>query len=414
MSDVCGTAVSRRRWMPVLFVVVVSLLGITGAGQPAAGEPRQGAERPREVVFVANAEGGTVSIIDARSLKVVDEIDVLPDGEDASADEDDPFHALLGQRLIETAGGDNFAQDLDLSPDGRTLYVSRGHRGDVAAFDIRTEEMLWKTTIAGLRADHMTISADGRFLYVSALTDDIVEVVDTERGEVVDSFPTGEWPHDNHVSADGQRLYNASIGNIVTPWDVRAARASASTPILGEPYQLTVVDADSLDQIETHTFERGIRPFVITHDETLMYAQLSEFHGVVEYDLEAGRILRTLDLPIDEGVTEDDYDFEAPHHGLAISPDGSLLCAAGRASDYAALISTDTLSPVAITDVGDAPSWATNDPQGRHCYLANNRDNTVSIISYASHREIARMPVGDGPKYLVAGRIPVDALPPKT
>ena len=30
----------------------------------------------------------------------------------------------------------NFAQDTDISPDGRTLYVSRGYLGDVAAFDI--------------------------------------------------------------------------------------------------------------------------------------------------------------------------------------------------------------------------------------------------------------------------------------
>ena len=33
-------------------------------------------------------------------------------------------------------GGDRFVDDATLSPDGRTLYVSRGHLDDVAAFDI--------------------------------------------------------------------------------------------------------------------------------------------------------------------------------------------------------------------------------------------------------------------------------------
>ena len=78
-----------------------------------------------------------------------------------------------------------------------------------------------------------------------------------------------------------------------------------------------------------------------------MYAQLSEFHGVVAFDLEDGRIVRRRELPIDDGVTEDDYDFEAPHHGLAITPDERTLCAAGRASDYVALLRTRRLRPIA-------------------------------------------------------------------
>lgn len=91
----------------------------------------------RDVVFVANAEGGTVSIIDADSVEVLRTINVVPDGKQAGAGEDDPVQAAVGQRLAEAAGGDNFAQDQDVSPDGRTLYVSRGHRGDVAAFETR-------------------------------------------------------------------------------------------------------------------------------------------------------------------------------------------------------------------------------------------------------------------------------------
>ena len=132
----------------------------------------------REVMLVANAEGGTVSIVDARRLRVLREIDILPDGEEPGLT-DNPTQALLGQQVVEAAGGKNYAQDQDVSPDGRTLYVSRGHRGDVAAFDIRSGKLIWKVAIPGVRSDHMTISDDGRFLYVSALTEDEVEVIDT-------------------------------------------------------------------------------------------------------------------------------------------------------------------------------------------------------------------------------------------
>lgn len=376
------------------------------AAIPAAVAEPSSPTRP--VVFVANAEDGTVSLLDASSFRVLRTLDVLPDGPDAELGQDDPAQALLGQRVVEAAGGTNYAQDQDLSPDGRTLYVSRGHRGDVAAFDLAGGELRWKTPISGVRADHMTLSADGARLYVSALTADVVEVLDTSDGRVVDSFRTGEWPHDNHFSHDGSLLYNASIGNIVTPAEVRELRAG--TP--ASPYVLTVVDGETLEPQRSFPFERGIRPYVVTADDTRMFAQLSELHGLVEVDLVDGQELRRLELPVDEGVTEDDYSFEAPHHGLAMTADESTLCAAGRASDYVALVDTGTLAPTAVVDVGDMPSWAVMGPGDRHCFVANTGDGTVSVVSVAERREVARVAVGQGPKHLEVGEVPLSVLNP--
>ena len=380
--------------MARLSALVLLLLAVIAADARAAGA--------RDVVLVANAEGGTVSIVDARTFDVVKELDVLPDGERAAVGEDAPAQALAGQTLVELAGGRNFAQDQDVSPDGRTLYVSRGHRGDVAAFSIATGELLWKVPISGLRADHMTISPDGSRLYGSALTAGRVEVVDTTDGTVVGSFPSGDWPHDNHVSHDGSRLFNASIGNILVPEELRGARPDS--------YRLTVVDRETLDVERTYDLDRGIRPYVLAEHDTRMYAQLSNVHGLIEYDLTEGRELRRVQLPVDEGVTEDDYDFDAPHHGLAMSPDEGTLCVAGRASDYVALVSTRTLRPRAIVDVGDAPGWAATGPDGRHCFVPNTRDDTLSVISYAAGREVARVPMGDGPKQVEAARLPASVL----
>jgi CubicO group peptidase (beta-lactamase class C family)/DNA-binding beta-propeller fold protein YncE len=374
------------------------LVTASAAAADVGGLP-EGSLGAREVMLVANAEGGTVSIIDARRPRVLREIDILPDGAEPGLT-DNPTQALLGQQVVEAAGGKNYAQDQDVSPDGRTLYVSRGHRGDVAAFDIRSGRLLWKVAIPGVRSDHMTISDDGSRLYVSALTEDEVEVIDTRTHAIVRSFPSGQWPHDNHVSPDGARVYNGSIGNIVAPEESREAAAAGESP-----YQLTVVDSTTLDTVRSYAFERGIRPYVITHDERRMYAQLSEFHGVVKYGLEDDRILRRRELPIDEGVTEDDYDFEAPHHGLAITPDEKTLCAAGRASDYVALLSTRRLRPIAIIEVDDAPGWAAVSPRGNRCFVANTRADTLSVISFAKRREIRRLEVGDGPKQIEAARL---------
>ena len=74
--------------------------------------------------------------------------------------------------------------------------------------------------------------------------------------------------------------------------------------------------------------------------------------------LTARKFTRRLDLPVKPGLTPADFDFEAPHHGLAITDDGRTLCLAGRASDYAALVRAPELTLIATIPVGDAPGWA--------------------------------------------------------
>ena len=110
-----------------------------------------------EVAFVANAEAGTVALVEVASRSIIGVLDINP----ARAERKGP-------------GATNYAQDTDVSPDGRTIYVSRGYLGDVAAFDLSSAKMLWQRSLNTGRADHMTITADGRSLFVSALMDNRV------------------------------------------------------------------------------------------------------------------------------------------------------------------------------------------------------------------------------------------------
>ena len=52
-----------------------------------------------------------------------------------------------------------------------------------------------------------------------------------------------------------------------------------------DPGPLTVVTTGPVAVQRSLDFDRGIRPFVVAHDERRMFAQLSEFHGVAEIDL---------------------------------------------------------------------------------------------------------------------------------
>ena len=213
------------RSLAVLSLAMSLLAGCAdpyGQSRPPSAAMQRGAVR--DVAFVAAGVGGVITLIDVESLKVVGNLNVVPDGTKVSASRD-WIQSWIGQPFMER-GGKNYAQDVEISPDGQVVYVSRGHLGDVAAFGLATGGLLWRLPVGGFRSDHMTLSADGSRLYVSALTANKVTVIDTARGEVAGSFPTGNWPHDNQVSRDGKRVFNASIGNIAHSREWRSDRSA--------------------------------------------------------------------------------------------------------------------------------------------------------------------------------------------
>jgi DNA-binding beta-propeller fold protein YncE len=363
-------------------LAAVSLLRVDAFQAPAATV---------EIALVANAEGGTVGLVDVASRSLVGAIDVNP-----------------ARMKSVGPGAPNYAQDTDVSPDGRTLYVSRGYLGDVAAFDLPTGRLLWQRPLNTLRADHMTLTPDGRSLFVSAMLDDRVYRVATATGEITGQILTGVYPHDNKLSTDGRLVYNSSIGVLAGMPRPANAKLSPETPT--HPFQLTIADAESLQVRERIPVETAFRPWQFSPDDRMIYAQLSNQHVVVAYDVAARRIVRRLELPVKPGLTPADWDFEAPHHGLALTEDGKTLCLAGRASDYAALVSAPDLALLATVPVGDGPGWSEVDHAGRVCFVANARSDELSILSIAERRELARLPVGNGPKHITVARLPAAVI----
>jgi DNA-binding beta-propeller fold protein YncE len=392
-----GTAVPIGKEFQMQRLLLMGSLAVLSACQRDASESRQQRPAPLaptgvEIALVANAEAGNVSLIDVAARKILATVDTNPD-----------------KTVVERPGTPNYAQDTDVSPDGRTLYVSRGYLGDVAAFDLATGRQLWRRPLNTVRADHMTLTPDGRWLFVSALVEHRVDRIDTRTGELSGSFVTGVYPHDNQITVDGNQVINSSLGNIATPVAERDNVATPN-PTSGYAYQLTVADIDSLNVTDRIRMPVGIRPWHMQPGGAELYAQTSNSHSVIAFSYPQGKELRRIDLPIAAGVTPADYDFDAPHHGLALSRDGKTLCLAGRASDYAALVKAPELELIATVPVGDAPGWAELADGDRVCLLANSRDDTISFVSVAAAKELVRLPAGNGPKHISVTRIPAEVV----
>ena len=389
----------------------------------ACATPAAAAPATRDVLVVGNNWDGTADVVDPHALKVLTRLNVVPDLAARRAEiAADPLAAgfFVGVNLLIGEGHNQYVDDAFTSPDGRMLYVSRPSLADVVALDLGTRQIVWRVKVDGYRSDHMALSPDGRRLLVSASTASKVHVIDTARGTIVAEFASGDQPHESNYSADGRRIFHASIGTVFTPLDAPALDA-----LKGRRY-FQVVDASSyaiLSRIDVgktlaasgHSgYSAAVRPMALSPDERFAYLQLSFLHGFVEFDLQRGTPVRIAHLPLSDeakSLPRESYLLDSAHHGIAMNPAGTKLCVAGTMSDYAAIVRRDSFAAT-ILDSGEKPYWATNSADGHHCFVSASGDDKVTVISYADERVVATIPVGDHPQRMRPGVIRTEYLPP--
>jgi hypothetical protein len=139
---------------------------------------------------------------------------------------------------------------------------------------------------------------------------------------------------------------------------------------------------------------------------------VSFFHGFVEYDLQQDKVLRLANLPLSDkakATPREQYLLDSAHHGLAMNPQGTKLCAAGTMSDYIAIVHRDDFS-YKIASEGEKPYWATNSGDGRYCFVSFSGIDAIAAIDYDTEAEVARVPVGDHPQRMRMGVVRVGSL----
>ena len=383
--------------------------------------PSAGAAQTREVLFVGNNWDGTADIVDPVKFTRIARLNIIPDKEERLAEiRMDPVSQgyFLGIRELVGEGNDQFVDDMFSSHDGRFVYVSRPSFADVIGMEIATGKIVWRTRIAGYRSDHMAISPDGTRLLVSASTARKVQEIDTRTGRITGEFESGDQPHENNYSADGTKVFHASIGGVFTPLDQPFFDTSK-----GDRW-FQVVDTRTMKVLERLDMGKkleeagypgmssAVRPMALAPDERQVYFQVSFFHGFVEYDFDQDRVLRIANLPISDEAAKtprEGYLLDSAHHGLAMNPEGTKLCVAGTMSDYAAIVDRDDFETT-IASNGLKPYWSTNSGDGKLCFVSYSGDDRVAVVSYASEKEIASIPVGDHPQRMRVGRVRAAAL----
>ena len=105
--------------------------------------------------------------------------------------------------------------------DNRTLYLSEGDNGQVGIFDLVSHQRLNSLTLDGTYqgktyrnslTSALQLSPDGRRLYVLDLGHFRLVIFDTESKQIISSIPVGRMPFGLAISPDGRFAYVSNVG----------------------------------------------------------------------------------------------------------------------------------------------------------------------------------------------------------
>lgn len=202
---------------------VIATIQVGGMPESIAATPDGG------TVLAADLSNSELVVIDAKANAVVDRI-AIPHGARSVGVRPDGAYAYVtgwyGSQstvsIVDTStwtisstfeiqaeeGADAEVIDVAFTPDGRTAYFGSNGIGDSSVWAIDTQSLQQVATIAaGGLPESLTVSKDGKYLYVANLSGDNISAVDTATNEVIRSIPVGDGPTDIAVTHDGGTAY---------------------------------------------------------------------------------------------------------------------------------------------------------------------------------------------------------------
>lgn len=159
------------------------------------------------------------------------------------SNEADVIDPASGKSLRRIPLGDE-PEAFDLSPDGKTVYVSNEDEAEVSFIDAATGKKLQSVKV-GQEPEGVKVSADGKTVYVTSEVASLVHVIDTATGKVLKNVAVGKRPRRMALTPDGKELWvtgelDASVTIVSTAthavigtvrFEVKGARREDITPV---------------------------------------------------------------------------------------------------------------------------------------------------------------------------------------
>jgi len=126
------------------------------------------------------------------------------------------YHAMNDRARAEArrkgAGEYAFPAGLSVTPDGKRLYVAENLSNKVAVIDLATKQVITKIEVGSYPYDCL-VAPDGKRVYVSNWGARNVGVIETATNQVIGTIATGDHPNDLEITRNGKTLYVANANS---------------------------------------------------------------------------------------------------------------------------------------------------------------------------------------------------------
>jgi len=224
-----------------------------------------------------------------------------------------------------------------------SIYVSTLQT--LQRIDLTTEKVIWERTYEG-GCDRMSISPDGKIMYLPSLEKEFWNVVDCEKGDIIAKINVVRRAHNTIYGLSGEHAYLADIAS---------------------PY-LHVTETKTHKIIkQVGPFGEGIRPFTVNGKETLAFVNVDGLLGFEVGDLQTGKLVKRV---VVEGWTMGDVRRHGnPSHGIGLTPDEKEVWVSDghnmRMHVFSAVAPFQQLTTIPLQDM---PGWVTFSLDGKYAY----------------------------------------------
>jgi len=224
-----------------------------------------------------------------------------------------------------------------------SIYISTLE--SLQRIDLSTEKIIWEKDFEG-GCDRMSISPDGKTMYLPSLEKDFWNVVDCNTGGIVTKINGFKRAHNTLYGASGNHVYMGDIGN---PWLYMANTKS------------------NIIEGKIGPFGNYVRPFTVNNSETRAYVTVDSLLGFEVGDIKSkNKIAKVVVEGWNMGPVRRHGN---PSHGIAITPDEKELWVCDgynmRLHVFNAMAPYQQLTTITLQDM---PGWINFSMDGRYAY----------------------------------------------
>jgi PGF-pre-PGF domain-containing protein len=302
-------------------------------------------------------------------------------------------------------------------PPGIYAYVANHGDGTITVIDTDGNAGVADITV-GDSPMEIAVTPDGKHAYVTNDANTGITVIDTANGSRT-YLPIGSASRGIATAPDGGKAYvvkldnNVGVINIATNtllknithenftgiWDVAISPDGSYAYVTDDGFSGRVfVINTSTDEVVATVNTTGLSGvgIAVTPDGGTVY--MADFTGHALYNINTTTYAAT---PI--------AGFGGPF-GVAIGPEGGRVYVTdiGFGGGNVSVVNTSTNTIIANVPVGNFPVEIAITPDGKHAYVTNNGDDTVSIVDLDANAGVGVINVGPSPW----GIAMVDTAPP--